>query len=75
LPVVERALDSGTRFAVFTELSDSTARLLPGERLSHYEIVDLIGHGGMGEVYLPTSGARTSTRSISSFRDGCSLSG
>jgi len=54
---LERALDSGTRSAVFTELSDSTTRLLPGERLSHYEIVDLIGHGGMGEVYLAQDAA------------------
>src|SRR5262245_58674383 len=31
--------------------SDATATLTPGNRLGAYEIVELLGAGGMGEVY------------------------
>ena len=33
-------------------LEDGAARLMPGEEVGHYEILKLIGKGGMGEVYL-----------------------
>ncbi len=33
-------------------LEDEQTRLSPGENIGHYEIVRLIGKGGMGEVYL-----------------------
>ena len=29
-------------------------KLTPGQRVKHYQIVNLIGEGGMGEVYLAT---------------------
>src|SRR5829696_1243648 len=32
----------------------SEQRLTPGQRIKHYQIVNLIGEGGMGEVYLAT---------------------
>jgi serine/threonine-protein kinase len=34
------------------EWTVSQARLAPGSRLGHYEIVSLVGSGGMGRVYL-----------------------
>lgn len=33
-------------------LADDPPQLAPGQRIAHYEIVELIGRGGMGEVYL-----------------------
>ncbi|MEP7148481.1 MAG: kelch repeat-containing protein [Acidobacteriota bacterium] len=33
-------------------LEDEQTRLTPGEEVGHYEILKLIGKGGMGEVYL-----------------------
>ncbi|MEO8436498.1 MAG: protein kinase, partial [Pyrinomonadaceae bacterium] len=33
-------------------LADDQPQLAPGQRIAHYEIVELIGRGGMGEVYL-----------------------
>jgi len=32
----------------------SEQKLTPGQRIKHYQIVNLIGEGGMGEVYLAT---------------------
>ncbi len=37
---------------VASEIAGVTARLEPGQRLIHYEIVRQLGEGGMGEVYL-----------------------
>lgn len=42
-PAVQSAADS------FVENKN---RLAPGQRISHYEILDSIGEGGMGEVYV-----------------------
>src|SRR5262249_54948929 len=36
---------------IIPELSQSTVALAPGTRLGAYEIVSLVGSGGMGEVY------------------------
>jgi serine/threonine protein kinase/Tol biopolymer transport system component len=33
---------------------DAEHKLTPGQRVKHYQIVNLIGEGGMGEVYLAT---------------------
>jgi Tol biopolymer transport system component len=33
-------------------LADERAQLVAGQQISHYEIIDMIGRGGMGEVYL-----------------------
>src|ERR1043165_6909809 len=34
--------------------ADLEQKLTPGQRVKHYQIVNLIGEGGMGEVYLAT---------------------
>lgn len=41
------ALESAAPF-----LADDQPQLGPGDRVAHYEIVELIGRGGMGEVYV-----------------------
>ena len=33
-------------------LANDQPQLAPGQHISHYEIIDVIGRGGMGEVYL-----------------------
>ena len=43
VPAVESAAES---------LLNETSQLKPGQRIKHYEIVEPIGEGGMGEVYL-----------------------
>jgi serine/threonine protein kinase len=43
VPVVESAAES---------LLNEASQLKPGQRIKHYEIVEQIGEGGMGEVYL-----------------------
>jgi serine/threonine-protein kinase len=42
-PAVESAAES---------LLEEQVKLSPGQRMGHYQIVNLIGEGGMGEVYL-----------------------
>ena len=44
-PAVAQAADS---------LAGAEQKLTPGQRVKHYQIVNLIGEGGMGEVYLAT---------------------
>lgn len=44
-PAVAQAADS---------LAGADQKLAPGQRVKHYQIVNLIGEGGMGEVYLAT---------------------
>ena len=42
-PAVESAAES---------LLEEPVKLSPGQRMGHYQIINLIGEGGMGEVYL-----------------------
>ena len=44
-PAVAHAADS---------LAGVSQKLAPGQRVKHYQIVNLLGEGGMGEVYLAT---------------------
>lgn len=44
-PAVAHAADS---------LAGAAQKLVPGQRIKHYQIANLIGEGGMGEVYLAT---------------------
>jgi serine/threonine protein kinase/Tol biopolymer transport system component len=37
-------------------LADEKPQLAPGQHIRHYEIIDLIARGGMGEVYLAKDG-------------------
>jgi eukaryotic-like serine/threonine-protein kinase len=60
-PAVAHAADS------FVEKGQ---KLTPGQRLKHYQIVDLIGEGGMGEVYLATDtilGRRVAIKVLPAF--------
>ena len=60
-PAVAHAADS------FVE---KVQKLTPGQRLKHYQIVNLIGEGGMGEVYLTTDtilGRRVALKVLPAF--------
>jgi len=51
-------------------LTDLEQKLTPGQRIGHYQIVNLIGEGGMGEVYLATDtilGRRVALKVLPTF--------
>jgi eukaryotic-like serine/threonine-protein kinase len=50
--------------------ADLEQKLTPGQRIKHYQIANLIGEGGMGEVYLATDttlGRRVALKVLPSF--------
>ena len=50
--------------------ADLEQKLTPGQRVGHYQIVNLIGEGGMGEVYLATDtilGRRVALKVLPTF--------
>ena len=60
-PAVAQAADS---------LAGDDQKLTPGQRVKHYQIVHLIGEGGMGEVYLATDtilGRRVAIKVLPAF--------